>query len=96
LGKGETPTTLAQRACTLSISSAISIIHQRKTCYVTYLTPKLCGAGAPNTAQDRNAGVRLRAEQINFLLAENKCYAFSLSLPGTAAALVRWQKYKPS
>ncbi len=52
-----------------------------KTYNSTCLTPKLCGVAAANTAQDRNAGVHLRVEQFNYLLAKNKCCAFSLSLP---------------
>jgi len=54
---------------------------------VTLLTLKLCGVAAANTAQKSNAGLSLRAEQINYFLAMNKCYAFSLSLSGTASAL---------
>jgi len=65
LGKGETPTTLAQRACSLFISSAISIIHQGKTRFVTYIRQNYVGWRSANTAQDRNAGVRLRVGQIN-------------------------------
>jgi hypothetical protein len=40
-----------------------------------------------NTAQKSNAGLSLRAEQFNHLKSENKCFAFSLSLSGTASAL---------
>jgi hypothetical protein len=46
---------------------------------------------AANTAQDRKTGFHLRAEQINFLLAKNKCCAFSLSLP---ALRLRWERYR--
>jgi hypothetical protein len=42
---------------------------------------------AANTAQKSNAGLCLRAEQFNHLKSANKCYAFSLSLSGTAFAL---------
>jgi len=41
----------------------------------------------PNTAQKSNAGLSLRAEQFNHLKSANKCFAFSLSLSGTASAL---------
>jgi hypothetical protein len=40
-----------------------------------------------NTAQKSNAGLSLRAEQFNHLKSANKCFAFSLSLSGTASAL---------
>jgi hypothetical protein len=36
---------------------------------------------------ESNAGLSLRAEQFNHLKSANKCFAFSLSLSGTASAL---------
>jgi hypothetical protein len=42
---------------------------------------------AANTAQKSNAGLSLRAEQFNHLRSANKCFAFSISLSGTASAL---------
>jgi hypothetical protein len=42
---------------------------------------------AANTAQKSNAGLSLWAKQFNHLKSANKCFAFSLSLSGTASAL---------
>ena len=39
------------------------------------------------TQRRSNAGLSLRVEQFNDLKSENKCFAFSLSLSGTASAL---------
>jgi len=44
------------------------------------------GKASYNIAQKAMPGIS-KGSTINFLLAENKCYAFSLSLSGTASAL---------
>ena len=51
-----------------------------KTRDVTWLTPKLCGAGAPNTGQ-YTMPAESKSSANSFLLAKNKCYTLSLSLP---------------
>jgi len=51
------------------------------------ITRDLNNSAAANTAQKSNAGLSLRAEQFNHLKSANKCFAFSLSLSGTASAL---------